>query len=38
VRIRDEVFGNLYLTERADGAEFDHDDETVLVALGAPES
>jgi len=35
VRIRDEVFGNLYLTEKADGAEFDDEDEAVLVALGA---
>jgi signal transduction histidine kinase len=35
VRIRDEVFGNLYLTEKANGAEFDEEDEAVLVALGA---
>ena len=35
VRIRDEVFGNLYLTEKHDGAEFDDEDEAVLVALGA---
>jgi signal transduction histidine kinase len=35
VRIRDEVFGNLYLTEKADGAEFDDEDEAVLTALGA---
>jgi signal transduction histidine kinase len=35
VRIRDEVFGNLYLTEKADGAEFDDEDEAVLIALGA---
>jgi signal transduction histidine kinase len=35
VRIRDEVFGNLYLTEKEGGAEFDEDDEAVLVALGA---
>jgi signal transduction histidine kinase len=35
VRIRDEVFGNLYLTEKADGAEFDDEDEAILVALGA---
>jgi signal transduction histidine kinase len=35
VRIRDEVFGNLYLTEKKDGAEFDEEDEAVLVALGA---
>src|SRR6202050_880408 len=35
VRIRDEVYGNLYLTEKKDGAEFDEEDEAVLPALGA---
>jgi signal transduction histidine kinase len=35
VRIRDEIFGNLYLTEKANGAEFDEEDEAVLIALGA---
>jgi signal transduction histidine kinase len=35
VRIRDEVFGNLYLTEKEGGAEFDEEDEAVLIALGA---
>jgi signal transduction histidine kinase len=35
VRIRDEVYGNLYLTEKQGGAEFDDEDEAVLVALGA---
>jgi signal transduction histidine kinase len=35
VRIRDEVYGNLYLTEKRNGAEFDEEDEAVLVALGA---
>jgi signal transduction histidine kinase len=35
VRIRDEIYGNLYLTEKEDGAEFDEEDEAVLVALGA---
>jgi two-component system, NarL family, sensor histidine kinase DevS len=35
IRIRDEVYGNLYLTEKADGGEFDEDDESVLVALAA---
>jgi hypothetical protein len=35
VRIRDEVFGNLYLTEKEGGAEFDEEDEAVPVALGA---
>jgi signal transduction histidine kinase len=35
VRIRDVVFGNLYLTNKRDGGEFTEDDEAVLVALGA---
>jgi len=35
VRIRDEVFGNLYLTEKQDGAQFDEEDEVVLTALAA---
>ena len=35
VRIRDEVFGNLYLTEKRDGAEFDEEDEAVVTALAA---
>jgi signal transduction histidine kinase len=35
VRVRDEVFGNLYLTGKRGGAEFTEDDEAVLVALGA---
>jgi signal transduction histidine kinase len=35
VRVRDEVYGNLYLTEKRHGAEFDDDDEALLVALGA---
>ena len=35
VRIRDEVFGNLYLTEKRGGGEFDEEDEAVLTALGA---
>ena len=35
VRIRDEVFGNLYLTEKRGGAEFDEEDQAVLLALGA---
>jgi signal transduction histidine kinase len=35
VRIRDEVFGNLYLTEKRDGAEFDEEDEAVVIALAA---
>jgi two-component system, NarL family, sensor histidine kinase DevS len=35
VRVRDEVFGNLYLTGKRGGSEFTEDDEAVLVALGA---
>ncbi len=35
VRIRDEVYGNLYLTEKRDGRQFDDEDEAVLVALAA---
>lgn len=35
VRIREEIFGNLYLTEKVSGAEFDDEDESVLVALAA---
>jgi len=33
--VRDEVFGNLYLTNKRGGGEFTEDDEAVLVALGA---
>jgi signal transduction histidine kinase len=35
IRIRDEVYGNLYLTEKRDGTGFDEEDEAVLVALAA---
>ncbi len=35
VRVRDEVYGNLYLTEKEGGAEFDEEDEALLVALAA---
>lgn len=35
IRVREEVFGNLYLTEKQGGAPFDADDEAVLVALAA---
>ena len=35
VRIRDVVFGNLYLTNKRGGGDFTEDDEAVLVALGA---
>ncbi len=34
VRIRDEVFGNLYLTEKHHGADFDEDDERVVDRPG----
>jgi len=33
VRIRDEVFGNLYLAEKAGGSEFTEQDERLVVAL-----
>ncbi|WNI14331.1 GAF domain-containing sensor histidine kinase [Actinacidiphila sp. ITFR-21] len=33
IRVRDEVFGNLYLTEKRGGAQFDGEDETVLRTL-----
>ena len=35
VRIRDEVFGNLYLTEKSDGRPFSEDDEVLVEALAA---
>jgi signal transduction histidine kinase len=35
VRIRDEVFGNLYLTEKANGQPFSEDDEVLAGALAA---
>jgi signal transduction histidine kinase len=35
VRIRDEIYGNLYLTEKRNGTEFDEDDEALVVALAA---
>jgi len=35
VRVRDEVFGNLYLTEKAGGGEFTAADEAVVRALAA---
>ena len=35
MRIRDEIYGNLYLTEKRGGAEFDEEDEALLVALAA---
>ncbi|MGY5129571.1 GAF domain-containing protein [Streptomyces nigrescens] len=33
VRVRDEVFGNLYLTEKRGGGSFDADDEAVVTTL-----
>ncbi|MEV6162496.1 GAF domain-containing sensor histidine kinase [Streptomyces sp. NPDC052052] len=33
VRVREEVFGNLYLTEKRGGVSFDADDEAVLTTL-----
>ncbi len=35
IRLRDQVFGNLYLTNKRGGGEFTEDDEAVLIALGA---
>ncbi|OIK03686.1 GAF domain-containing protein [Streptomyces monashensis] len=33
IRVRDQVFGNLYLTEKRGGVEFDEEDESVLSTL-----
>ncbi|WP_433699062.1 sensor histidine kinase [Nocardiopsis sp. CA-288880] len=33
IQVRDEVFGNLYLTEKANGGEFDEEDEAMVSAL-----
>ncbi|MFE0642411.1 GAF domain-containing protein [Streptomyces sp. NPDC058877] len=33
VRVRDEVFGNLYLTEKRNGVDFDAEDEAVVTTL-----
>jgi signal transduction histidine kinase len=35
IRIRDEVYGNLYLTQKRGGGQFDDEDEALLVALAA---
>jgi signal transduction histidine kinase len=35
VRIRSEVYGNLYLTEKRGGGQFDEEDQAVVVALAA---
>ncbi|MFI6355331.1 GAF domain-containing protein [Streptomyces sp. NPDC050743] len=33
IRVRDQVFGNLYLTQKRSGVEFDEEDESVLSTL-----
>ncbi|MFH8624491.1 GAF domain-containing protein [Streptomyces vietnamensis] len=33
IRVRDEVFGNLYLTDKRGGLDFDADDESVIATL-----
>ncbi|MDP9867817.1 MULTISPECIES: sensor histidine kinase [Streptosporangium] len=33
IRVREEVFGNLYLTEKRGGGEFDAEDEAIVTAL-----
>ena len=33
LRVRDDVFGNLYLTEKRSGGPFDGEDETIVLAL-----
>ncbi|SFY48154.1 sensor histidine kinase [Streptomyces sp. F-1] len=33
IRVRDQVFGNLYLTEKRGGLDFDEEDESVLATL-----
>jgi signal transduction histidine kinase len=33
IRVRDEVYGNLYLTEKRGGMQFDEEDESLLIAL-----
>lgn len=35
IRVGDDVYGNLYLTEKRDGVDFDDEDERVIVALAA---
>jgi signal transduction histidine kinase len=35
VRVRDKVFGNLYLTEKRDGGEFTERDEDLVIALAS---
>lgn len=35
IRVREKVFGNLYLTEKVDGGEFSDEDEALCIALAA---
>jgi signal transduction histidine kinase len=35
LRIREEVYGNLYLTQKRGGGQFDEEDEAVVIALAA---
>jgi signal transduction histidine kinase len=35
IRVRSEVFGNLYLTEKVGGIDFDDEDERIVLALAA---
>ncbi len=35
IRVRGEVFGNLYLTEKSDGVDFTEEDEEIVIALAA---
>jgi GAF domain-containing protein len=35
IRVQDRIFGNLYLTEKNDGEEFEADDEELVTALAA---
>jgi signal transduction histidine kinase len=35
IRVRNEVFGNLYLSEKKGGGDFDDEDESVVLALAA---
>ena len=35
IRCRDQIYGNLYLTEKADGAMFSADDEMLILALAS---
>lgn len=35
LRVRDEIYGSLYLTEKEGGGQFDEEDEALLVALAA---